>query len=326
MANNTSTKEPKVAGITTGFDRVRRSLVPQRRLASTPPNRQPMWNSGFVAPLPEEPAMRLADFGYAADELHGTPGKVDDVAMAGPMNLLTEEGNSALRDIAEALGPCAVRNDYVVSRRLRNIEHLSPFVHSMLRDGRFLLLLSKTVGVPLVPHPLRDPSVQINYYSPPAADSSAPEVAKWHLDGMNYVFTMVLADHADYVGGDYIYFRGHRDEFENNKPLITELGEDHPKVFRAGFSRVGDTMFTRGSRVYHAVTPMTEGFRMTLAMSMFCPDLGNQDENDFWHSAPDDGLARTLKNYAQLRWAVKNPDGYCRRNGIPRITWEDVTG
>ncbi|GCB43906.1 hypothetical protein [Streptomyces sp. NL15-2K] len=147
--------------------------------------------------------------------------------------------------------------------------------------------------------------------------AQAPAVAKWHLDGMNYVFTMPLSDHADHSGGDYIYFQGHPREFDTDREEITTRGPDHPRVKTAPFQHVGDTMFTRGSRVYHAVTPVTRGDRITLAVSLFCPLLGKQDENRFWHSAPDDGLLRTLRNWGELRRAVHRPAAYCRREGIP---------
>ncbi|MFK8845186.1 hypothetical protein [Streptomyces sp. Ac-502] len=96
-----------------------------------------------------------------------------------------------------------------------------------------------------------------------------------------------------------------------------DQGPRHPDVHIAPFQHVGDTMFTRGSRVYHAVTPVTRDRRITLAVSLFCPLLGDQDENRFWHSAPDDGLVRTLNNWNALRRAVRRPASYCRREGIP---------
>ncbi|MEW2397275.1 hypothetical protein [Streptomyces sp. NPDC046862] len=205
---------------------------------------------------------------------------------------------------------------YVVSHRLRGVETISPFVHAMVRDPAFLNAASRLVGVPLIPHPIRDAGVQINYYGPPAP-SQAPTVAKWHLDGMNYVFTMTLTDHEEHEGGDYIYYKGHPRQFDARREEITAKGSAHPDVHTAPFQHVGDTMFTRGSRVYHAVTPVTRGHRITLAVSLFCPVLGNQDENRFWHSAHDDGLLRTIGNWRSLRQAVRRPATYCRRESIP---------
>ncbi|GGV21704.1 hypothetical protein [Streptomyces spectabilis] len=309
----------RVAAITTGLDRLRRSLhtaedgVP-RHLD------EPPWEPGFVADLPRAGvgSLRMAEFDYTSAELHGRAGLTDDLAMAGPVELLTARGAQALRTICRDLKPWAVHNDYVVSHRLRNVEAVSPFVRAMVRDPAFLRNASRLVGVPLIPHPLRNAGVQINYYAPPA-DGAAPAVAKWHLDGMNYVFTMTLSDHAEHTGGDYVYYRGHPRDFDINREKITAMGASHPEVHAAPFQHVGDTMFTRGSRVYHAVTPVSRGDRITLAVSLFCPLLGTQDENRFWHSAPDDGLLRTLGNWRRLRRAVRRPATYCRREGIPVI-------
>nr|WTB12042.1 hypothetical protein OG546_49630 [Streptomyces antimycoticus] len=314
-----ASQETRVAAITMGLDRLKRSLNPDPRATGLGAVHEPRWDSSYVAHADPVPAItaRMADFGYGADELHGRAGIRDDLAMAGPIQLLTSDGAQALRAICRGLKPYAPHNDYVVSHRLRGVEALSLFVRAMVRDPVFLHAVSGVVGVPLIPHPLRDAGVQINYYGPPSDATQAAPVAKWHLDGMNYVFTMTLSDHEEHEGGDYIYYRGHPRDFDTRREEITAKGPAHADVHTAPFQHVGDTMFTRGSRVYHAVTPVTRGDRITLAVSLFCPVLGSQDENRFWHSAPDDGLLRTVNNWRKLHQAIRRPATYCRREQIP---------
>ncbi|MFC8709430.1 MULTISPECIES: hypothetical protein [unclassified Streptomyces] len=314
-----ASEETRVAAITTGLDRLKRSLRAGARTAADYRFRETEWSPGLVAQTETSPAITatMADFGYLPHECHGRPDVPDTLAMTGPVALLTPAGAQALRQIGHALKESAVHNDYVVSHRIRNVETLSPFVHAMVRDRAFLHRVSALVGVPLIPHPLRDAGVQINYYDPPAGGTQAAPVAKWHRDGMNYVFTMTLSDHGEHDGGDYIYYQGRPEEFDARREEITSAGSRHPEVRTAPFRHVGDTMFTRGSRVYHAVTPVTRGHRITLAVSLFCPLLGEQDENRFWHSAPDDGLLRTVNNWRLLRQAVRRPGAYCRREAIP---------
>lgn len=310
-------RDAQVSTITTGFDRLRRSLGPHQRQAATYRADEPRWTSDYVATAPTEVTrQRLADFDYREHEQAAISGGYDDVAMVGPIKLLTDEGIAALAQICASLGDAAVDNDYVVTRRLRNVEEISPFVYEMTRDPQFLALVSSIVGVELVPHPIRDAGVQINYYTT-ASPGEKPQVAKWHIDGMNYVFTMTLTDRSAHDGGDYIYFRGHRGDFELHQETIATEGAAHPRVELAPFAAAGDTMFTRGSHVYHAVTPLTRGERTTFALSFFCPALGEQDENRFWHSAPDDGLLRTVKNWIGLVRAIRAPREYKRRNNIP---------
>jgi hypothetical protein len=315
-----TTEERQVSAISTGFDRVRRSLGTHQRMSAAYDGAEPPWDSSYVAkPPPDLRQRRMDEFGYRTHELSPTSGRYDDVAMAGPLRLLTDDGIAALARICDRLDAAAVHNDYVVTRRLRNVESISPFVHNMLRDPEFLRLAGRIAGVPLIPHPIRDAGVQINYYSTDG-DGADSEVAKWHIDGMNYVFTMTLTDHTEHDGGDYIYYQGHRADFELAKADVTSRGASHPLVHTAPFQRAGDTMFTRGSHVYHAVTPVTRGHRTTFAVSLFCPALGRADQNRFWHSAPDDGFLRTLRNWTDLHLAIRFPDRYRRRNGIPPIS------
>lgn len=56
----------------------------------------------------------------------------------------------------------------------------------MMRDRGFLLAASALVGEPLIPHPIRDAAVQVNFYGPARQDEGGPDVAKWHQNGMNY--------------------------------------------------------------------------------------------------------------------------------------------
>ncbi|SBV06263.1 2OG-Fe(II) oxygenase superfamily protein [Streptomyces sp. MnatMP-M77] len=314
-----SHEETRVAAITTGLDRFKRSLRAGARTARPYRFREPVWAPALVAGEETSPSVTadMADFGYLPHECHGRPDIPDTLAMTGPVALLTPEGSQSLRQIGQALKGSAVHNDYVVSHRIRNVETVSPFVHAMVRDTVFLRRVSTLVGVPLIPHPLRDAGVQVNYYEPPSAGMRTAPVAKWHRDGMNYVFTMTLSDRDEYEGGDYIYYQGRPEDFDAHRNEVTSAGSHHPDVRTAPFRRVGDTMFTRGSRVYHAVTPVTRGHRITLAVSLFCPLLGKQDENRFWHSAPDDGLLRTVNNWRHLHQAIRRPASYCRREGIP---------
>ena len=299
-----------VATITTGLDRVRRSLQPRPKTPVYDASHEPAWRSDYVAPeAASVPIRNMQEFGYSAEEIHHHATTPDARAMAGPFQPLTDTGVQALKRVAAALEPTAENNDYVVTRRRRDVEAASPFVRHMLSDARFLGHLSAIAGVPLVPHPIRSAGTQINYYS---ADPHKNEVAKWHQDGMIYVFTMTLNDHSEHEGGDYYFYRGSGKDFDRKRADGIEFGPDSPNVEKAPFQNAGDTMFTRGSRVYHAVTPVTSGTRTTFATSLYNPLEGWQDENEFWHSAPDDGLVQTVMNWARLYRANIAPGAYCR--------------
>lgn len=301
-----------------GLTRVRRSLWSKRR-ATAILKQEPEWRSEYVQVAPQNRPTTLQEFGYQAPEIRRWKDRTDDVAMINTMRLLTDEGANRLAEVCRALEPWAEHNDYVVTQRLRGVEDCSRFVHGMVRDPNFLLGVSRAVGVPLIPHPFRDAAVQINYYSPTQSTNLADlRIAKWHVDGMDYVFTMLLTDASQYSGGEFIYFQGTKEEFERKEDgWIT-------KIRKAGFSHVGDTLYAKGSHVYHAVTPVSAGKRVTIVISLFCPYLAHADSNRFWHSAPDDGFLRTARNWLRFKIPGLPPSYYYNLVSAPRVTWNDL--
>lgn len=122
-------RETPVAAITTGIDRLKRSLRTGPRLAAPYEGQEPQWSSRYAEPQPSpELTALMADFGYQDSEIHGDAWRQDDLALAGPVRLPSDDGDRHLRAICERLKPCAVQNDYVVSHRLRGVELISPFV------------------------------------------------------------------------------------------------------------------------------------------------------------------------------------------------------
>ena len=306
----------KVAHTSAGIDRFVRSIKATRS-PKTKITGEPKWETKYLTKARSWPLERLPGFGYDVASLRRWNDHVDDGAMINVMQMLTPEGASKVAEICRNLEKSAQTNDYVVTRRLRRVQDSSVFLSSMIRDPEFLKLVSRAVGVPLIPHPYRDAAVQINYYYPSEGClSDVPEkVAKWHVDGMDYVFTMLLTDRSEFEGGEFIYFRGPKTDFNANS---------HQHVERGRFETVGDTLFARGSHVYHAVTPVIKGMRITLVISLFCPYFASYDGNRFWHSAPDDGLAHVLRTWLQFKRPGVRPSTYARMVSAPLISWEEI--
>lgn len=273
------------------------------------------WNSDFVATGPVPEAVRMHEFGYGADELSSSDSVTDDTAVVTPVQLLTPEGNHVLAQVCRELEPYALGSSFIISRRVRGADLVSLFLYNMLRDRTLLVRLSRIAGVPLIPHPVRDGAAQINYYS---AERGKSEVAKWHLDGMDYVFTVLLTDPSEFDGGQFNYFLGRRDAF-------TPGAVPKERVRIAPLSTVGDAIFARGSYIYHGVTPVRRGSRIVLTLSLFSPAFAGADSNSFMHIAADDGIPRTVPNWIRLKWPTHNPfRDYALRAGSPVITWQDV--
>lgn len=276
------------------------------------------WTSDFVASVPVPEAVKMGEFGYRPDELSAVNGVVDDTAVVAPVRLLNSEGSRILTRVCEELERHALGSSFIVSRRVRGADLVSPFLYNMVRDHAFLVRASRIAGVPLIPHPVRDGVAQINYYR--AERGQKKEVAKWHLDGMDYVFTVLMTDPSEFDGGRFNYFMGRAEDFVSGP-----VPED--KVRTAPLGAVGDAIFARGSRIYHGVTPVQRGSRVVLTLSLFSPAFADADSNTFMHVAADDGIPRTVPNWARLKWPTKNPfRDYALRAGSPIITWQDVRG
>lgn len=304
---------PKMA---TGFDQFLHALRGRRpRRAAGLPG-EPRWRAEFVARDVKGTRLGLQDFGYASHELSRGYGAVDDTALVGPVQILTPEGLDCLTEVCDRLESSAGTARFITTRRVRNADLMSAFINNMIRDRGFLLSCSRLAGVPLIPHPLRIPTVQVNYFE---ADGRA-DIVKWHHDGMDYVLTIQLNGYEDYDGGRFSYFMGRADEF-------TGAREGDPRIKEAHCGERGASLFLHGSRIYHAVTPVTRGRRVTVVVSFLCPYFARQDSNTFWHLAADDGIPATIPGWLRLKWPVRDPAmDYSLRAGSPVITWEDLQG
>ncbi|CAM5621525.1 hypothetical protein SALBM135S_02509 [Streptomyces alboniger] len=237
---------------------------------------------------------------------------------SGPHRLLTDEGVRRLRRVCENLADRAPDDDYIVSRRVRNVSGASRFVRAMVSDPTFLGRVSAIAGLPLVPHPLSTPAICANYFDTHevrVGDRTEPQKARWHYDGMTYVFVMQLADLEEFGNGRLMIYQGTRADFERDRDAVAEQGNTHPKVFEPPLRHAGDAVYTLGSSLWHAVQPVSSGSRISVILSFFAP-LERHDSNPFWHLAAEDGIVEALGGFAKLRHAQRDPLAYCSRNGI----------
>lgn len=305
-----ATKEYK-SKATSGYKMILRSFLvtePEYRQISD----EPEWCSSFVQDGNVGSDYSLIDFNYEEKDIHSFQHYKDDKAIARISSVLTDEGLIALCAVAEKLYEFSSHNDMVIAQRLRAADRYSKFLHDMLRDRQFLLRMSSIVGVPLVPHPHRNVTAQMNYYS---LDRN-PE-AKWHLDGPDYVFTMLLTDGEEFEGGELTFFRDRRENFEENC-----LGDD--QLYKTDLNTKGDIIFARGSHLYHCVTPLSRGIRNTLSFSLYCPYLARFDSSRFWWSAPEDGVFSTLRAWLRFKYFDRRPEYYASIVESPLISWDEL--
>ena len=260
---------------------------------------EPLWDDAFNrsdVKTPTTLTRTLLDLGYSQSDINRHELHIDNLGYVGPIRPFSDECIQILSTIAQRLEEKAPSNPHIVSRRLRGAQHHSKFIADLIDSPDFLYSMSELAGVPLILHPHPDAAVQINYYRHDASrPEKNPDVAKWHTDGMDYVLTVLLTDSSTYTGGNFLYYDGVAATFD------PRVEHHHEKVRVADFHKLGESIFTKGSKIFHGVTPVTQGFRVTLVISLFCPYFHMNDSNRFWHSAPDDGLVRTVKNWTRFK-------------------------
>ncbi|WP_411705270.1 2OG-Fe(II) oxygenase family protein [Edaphovirga cremea] len=288
-------------------------------LRATPPPRGMSsedfkWESTYAIQQDSNNLISLRELGYSLKDYEDSI--LDMTSFKGPFKILTNTGEILLRKTCLQLEIYARNSNFIISKRARAADSHSTFIYDMIRDRNFLLNLSKIAQAPLVPHLIRNAATQVNYYYPEDGDGKDKKIAKWHTDGMNFVFNILLSDDSEFEGGDFIYFKGPANQFtsRSNDNLVATSPSKH----------VGDTIYVHGSKVFHAVTPVTKGKRISIILSMYCPYLPEMDANTFWHVAGDDGILATLKNWGVFQSAKKSAHTAYSAIGCAPITWEDL--
>lgn len=267
---------------------------------------EPLWDGAFNRSIVKTNTTlnrTLLDMGYSQTDINRHERHVDNLGYIGPIRPFSDECIHILSTTAQRLEEKAPSNPHIVSKRLRGAQQHSRFIADLIDSPDFLCSMSELAGVPLILRPHPDAAVQINYYRHDASrPEKKPDVAKWHTDGMDYVLTILLTDSSTYTGGNFLYYDGVAATFD------PRAGQQPGKIKIADFHQLGEAIFTKGSKIYHGVIPVTQGFRITLVISLFCPYFHMSDSNKFWHSAPDDGFFRTLKNWSRFKLPWHTPD------------------
>lgn len=305
-----------------GLGRVRLALQPSLGLHRRRPSLARLnlpWHDGLLTqggPSVAE-SRTLADLGYAHSPHPNIPVQtITGLSKVG--DLFNAEGVAALVSECEQLEYFADNSAWIISRRTRGVTGLSPLIDAMMKSRAFLFAISRIAGVPLVPYPMENARSQVNYFYPKVAQQGE-QLGMWHTDGTNYVLNIVLSDDTQYSGGTFLYHDGTIDTFDRK-------AVNHLQVRSASLAVSGDALFIYGSRLFHGVTPVRTGRRMSLVLSFHCP-YTREDSNRFWHLASDDGIAATLPNWRHLRRSLAKPAAQQFIDlGIDPISFDELRG
>jgi len=220
----------------------------------------------------EEPAT-VFDLASFKDIPHTNRPSGTEVAFAGPVHVLSEEGFKAFRAITDQYRKGAKRSHRQPSSN-RGIPYRSKFIQDFVSDPTWLAYASKLAGRPLCPHSFGMHAIQVNYGKPGLKEA----VDKWHLDSVDFVMVILLSDITDMVGGELqVYTRnmsGPEAAAELNKK-----GMDPEHIRTVSYDTGGMGIFCQGSRIFHRVSPVQSARedRISMVVSFSSPEVFGED-------------------------------------------------
>jgi hypothetical protein len=224
-----------------GYEQLRDEPVfdPKRHLALEPPSQS--WT--------------LNDFGYGKEEA-GTC--ASQIAIAGPIRLLSEEGAEAARAVAAALRGSRQTSDRTANYLAGGV-YRSRFLRDLCNCPQVSAFFSEVAGCELLAHSMPSQQIYINY----APDDLSKAVDTWHTDSIGFDCVILATDPATFSGGQFQFFRGTKQEAaslletrpeELTAPIVRDLPRDRVVGFQ--FPAAGYAVFQQGTMVVHRATPL----------------------------------------------------------------------
>jgi len=205
----------------------------------------------------------------------------EDLAYTEPFRVLSDEGVTALRKIIDDnrtnMSITTKRNPEII----RGLAFASKFVRDYNESPELLRHLSKFANVPLAAHPMTTNYSQINYGEPPEEGETAGKAADvWHVDSVDYVLVLMLT--GEFEGGELLV------STMDPKQAIERIAtNDLPEelISKNIYPGPGYGIFMQGSRIAHAVAPLTGGkSRITAVNSYASCDSMRIDRSSIYHA------------------------------------------
>ena len=246
-----------------GYEPLRDEPVfdPQRHLALEAPSQ--LWT--------------LEDFGYTKEEARIC---ASQVAIAGPIRLLSEAGADAARAVAAALRSSRQASDRTANYLAGGV-YRSRFLRDLCNCPDISAFFSQIAGCELLPHSMPSQQVYINY----APDDLSKAVDTWHTDSIGLDCVVLASDPNSFSGGQFQFFRGTRQEAaslleirpeELTAPVVRDLPRE--RVIGVEFPAAGYAVFQQGTMVVHRATRLERrGERNTMVIGYVSRDIALPD-------------------------------------------------
>jgi hypothetical protein len=243
-----------------------------------PPTYQPLADEPVFDPARhlslEQPRQvwSLADFGYTPAQIRNC---ASELAVAGPLRLLSEEGVATARAVALALRAHSQTSDRTANYLAGGV-YRSRFLRELCNCAQVTAFLSEIAGCELLPHSMPSQQIYINY----APEDPTRAVDTWHADSIGFDYVLLLNDPRTLSGGNFQFFRGTVEEaarlLETEPGALTEAtAKDLPpdRVITAAFPAAGYALLQQGNLVVHRATALTRpAERITLVPGLVARD------------------------------------------------------
>lgn len=231
--------------------------------------------------------LTLCDLGYGPEDGRDLP---SNLAVAGPMRLLSPAGVAALRRVAaayDALVPQSEGQRRTGYRKPRGLLYSSRFVRDLCRDPDLAAFLSDVAGTPLALHAMPTPAATI-VYAPKQGDMVN---TGWHLDSVGFACVIALNEPGELAGGRFQYFKGTRNAIAESLGIapedlrrsvghMTDLPAD--RIESMAFPAAGFGQLMQGHMVLHRGEPLyAPGDRMVLVVAFMSLDLDYPDATNW---------------------------------------------
>lgn len=240
---------------------------------------------------------------------------LEDLAYTAPFRVLSDEGVKAFNQVIEKhedeFAISTARNPKII----RSLGYISKFVRDLNESNELLDHLSTLANVSVAPHPMVTNYSQINFGEPPADKSSAAAPADiWHLDSVDYVLVILLTE--GFEGGELLV-----SNMDPTQAMARIRANDLPDELtsRIKYPKPGYGIFMQGSRIAHAVAPLTGGnsTRITSVSAYSSRDAFRIDRPSIYNALaqnhtkdvydPDYTRNIAWRCKGKLEYLVKNP-------------------
>jgi hypothetical protein len=256
-----------------------------------------------------ESILTLSDLGYSQEISAACP---SEFGICSAFKILSNEGLAAMRKICLAMYDNRNQATGTGKNRLgsyiRGAGYRSQFIKDFCDSPELAEHISRIAGVPLARHSVPAVACGVNY----APDDISKGVDSWHVDSVSYDIVMLLSDPKQFIGGEFQYFHGTKQEGQSllgirgEEGLDAELPED--RVVTASFPYGGYGFMQQGNMIFHRARRLAErAERMTMIPSFVvtpnsADDATNSINMSHWG---DPGIVPELTRHEAWRAAAR---------------------